>query len=133
MEQRGSFKHGARADDELAEETETLTHTGEPAHAEEWRETEPVDEDHLDQELPPGEQPGTPAGITQAQVDRRSDIARWLEPHEFPAGRDTMLGYLRHAGAPDEVIDAIGSLPARREFTSTADVIRALGIPTEHR
>jgi hypothetical protein len=133
MEQRGSFKHSARVDDELEEETETLTHTGEPEYAEEWRQTEPVDEDHLDQELPPDEQPGTPAGITEAQVDRRSDIARWLEPHDFPAHRDTMLEYLRHGGAPDEVIDAISGLPARREFTSTADVIRALGIPTEHR
>jgi hypothetical protein len=66
-------------------------------------------------------------------VDRRSDIARWLEPHEFPAPRDTMLGYLQRTGAPDEVIDAISSLPARREFASTADVLRALGIPTEHR
>jgi hypothetical protein len=133
MEQRGSFKHGAQLDDEMAEETETLTHTGEPAHTEEWRETEPVGEEHLDQELPAGEQPGTPAGITPAQVDRRSDIARWLEPHEFPARRDTMLSYLRQTGAPDEVIDAISALPARREFASTADVIRALGIPTEHR
>jgi hypothetical protein len=44
-----------------------------------------------------------------------------------------MLDYLRHSGAPDEVIDAISSLPARREFASTADVIHALGIPTEHR
>ena len=66
-------------------------------------------------------------------MDRRSDIARWLEPHDFPARRDTMLDYLRHAGAPDDVIDAIGGLPARREFASTADVIHALGIPTEHR
>jgi hypothetical protein len=133
MEQRGSFKHGARVDDELEEETETLTHTGQPAHTEEWRETEPVDEEHLDQELPPGEQPGTPAGITEAQVDRRSDIARWLEPHDFPAHRDTMLGYLQRTGAPDDVVDAISQLPARREFGSVADVMRALGIPTEHR
>jgi hypothetical protein len=44
-----------------------------------------------------------------------------------------MLDYLRRTGAPDEVIDAISSLPPRREFASTADVIHALGIPTEHR
>lgn len=35
--------------------------------------------------------------------------------------------------APGEVIDAIGSRPANREFASTAGVIRAAGIPTEHR
>ena len=133
MQERGSFKHGARVNDELEEETETLTHTGQPARTEEWRETEPVNEDHLDQELPADEQPGTPAGITEAQVDRRSDIARWLEPHAFPAHRDTMLDYLQRTGAPDEVVNAIGSLPARREFANVADVMRALGIPTEHR
>ena len=44
-----------------------------------------------------------------------------------------MLDYLQRTGAPDEVLDAIGSLPARREFANVADVMRALGIPTEHR
>ena len=133
MEQRGSFKHGARLDQEMEEETESITHTGQPEHTEEWRETEPFEEEHLDEELPPGEQPGVPAGITPAEVERRSDIARWLEPHDFPARRDTMLGYLQRTGAPDEGIDAISGLPARREFASVAEVMRALGIPTEHR
>jgi Protein of unknown function (DUF2795) len=133
MEQRGSSKHGPELDDQMEQETRDITRTGQPEHTEEWRETEPFEEEHLDQELPASEQPGTPAGITQAQVDRRSDIARWLEPHDFPAGRDMMLGYLEQTGAPDEVVGAISRLPARREFARVAEVMRALGIPTEHR
>jgi len=133
MEQRGSSKHGPELDDQMEQETRDITRTGQPEHTEEWRETEPFEEEHLDQELPADERPGVPAGISQADVDRRSDIARWLEPHDFPARRDTMLGYLQRTGAPDEVIDAISGLPARREFASVAEVMRALGIPTEHR
>ena len=133
MEQRGSSKHGPRVDEQLEQEDQPIVQAGQPAHTEEWRQSEPFEPEYLEEELPPGQQPGTPAGLSPADVDRRSDIARWLEPHKFPADRDTMLGYLRDTGAPDEVIDAITSLPAGREFANTADVTRALGIPTEHR
>jgi hypothetical protein len=133
MEERGSFKHGPRLDDQMEQEDEPIVRAGQPAHTEEWRQTEPFEENYLEEELPPSEQPGTPAGLTPADVDRRFDIARWLEPHKFPADRDTMLGYLRDTGAPDEVIDAISRLPARHEFTRSAEVLSALGLPTEHR
>lgn len=129
--ERGSAKHSPRLDDELEREDQTITRSGQPPHTEEFRETEPFEEPLLDEELPEGEAPGTPAGMTPADVERRSEIARWLEPHTFPSDRDTMLGYLQGDGAPDEVIDAIASLPARRSFGRPGDVIRALGIPTE--
>lgn len=129
--ERGSAKHSPRLDDELEREDQTITRSGQPPHTEEFRETEPFEEPLLDEELPEGEAPGTPAGMTPADVERRSEIARWLEPHKFPSDRDMMLGYLQGDGAPDEVIDAIASLPARRSFGRPGDVIRALGIPTE--
>jgi len=129
--ERGSDKHSPRLDDELEREDQTITRSGQPPHTEESRETEPFEEPLLDEELPPDEAPGTPAGMTPADVERRSEIARWLEPHKFPSDRDTMLDYLQRGGAPDEVVDAIAALPARRAFSSTGDVVRALGIPTE--
>ena len=50
--------------------------------------------------------------MTPAEVDLRSDIARWLPPHKLPADRGTLLEFLQHEGAPDEVADAVGQ-PAR--------------------
>jgi Protein of unknown function (DUF2795) len=129
--ERGSTEHSPRLDDQLKHEDESITRSGQPAHTEEWRQSEPFEEAPLGEELPEGEAPGTPAGMTPADVERRSEIARWLEPHKFPSDRATMLDYLQREGAPDEVIGAIAILPARRTFDRTGDVIRALGIPTE--
>jgi hypothetical protein len=131
--ERGSAKHSPRLDDEIEREDESIVHSGQPPHTEEYRETEPFEDEHVDLNVPADEAPGTPPGITLADVERRSEIARWLEPHKFPSDRDTMLDYLQREGAPDEVIDAIATLPAGRTFSRTGDVIRALGIPTEHR
>ena len=69
--------------------------------------------------------------MTPADVERRADIARWLPPHKFPADRDTLLAFVQHEGAPDEVADAIASLPARRKFATIGELVRALGIPYE--
>jgi len=129
--ERGSTEHSPRLDDQLKHEDEAITHTGQPAHSEEWRQSEPFEEPPLDEELPEDVAPGTPAGMTPADVERRSAVARWLEPHKFPSDRDTMLDYLQREGAPDEVTDAIAALPAGQPFDRTGDVIRALGIPTE--
>ena len=69
--------------------------------------------------------------MTPADVERRADIARWLPPHKFPADRGTLLAFLQHEGAPDDVVHAIASLPARRKFATIGEVVRALGIPYE--
>ncbi|WP_182347482.1 hypothetical protein [Tomitella gaofuii] len=46
--ERGSDKHGARADDELQEEVEPMIRSSRPAHAEEWRQPEPPADDDPD-------------------------------------------------------------------------------------
>jgi hypothetical protein len=127
--ERGSSKHSPRLDDELEHEAQSITRSGQPPHTEEWRETEPLDEGHLT--LPPDHEPGTPAGMTPADVDRRSDLARYLTRGDFPADRDALLGFLDRSGAPDDVTDAIRRLPGGRRFAAFGDVVRALGIPTE--
>ncbi len=127
--ERGSSKHGSRLDEEMEQETETLTRSGQPARTEEWLETEPVDESHL--ALPEDQRPGSPAGISPAEVNERSDIARSIEPHKLPADRDALLRHLDETGAPDEVVDAIRRLPAGRQFASVGEIARALGIHTE--
>ena len=129
--QRESSKHSPRLDDEMEEEDQTILRSGQPAHTEEWRQTEPFDEPHLETELPEDEEPAAPRGMTPADVERRADIARWLPPHKFPTDRETLLAFVQHEGAPDDVTDAIASLPARRNFATIGEVVRALGIPYE--
>lgn len=131
MEQRANSKHGRRLDDALERETEDLTRSGRPSRTEEWREPEPVEGGYLHLAVPPDHQPGAPHGMTAADAERRSDIARYLLPRAFPADRDTLLSYLSRETAPDDIADAIGSLPAGRRFRTIGEVVRALGIPTE--
>lgn len=129
--QRDSSKHGPRVNEEMEEEDQTILRSGQQPRAEEWRQTEPFEEPHLDTELPAGDEPAAPRGMTPADVERRSDIARWLPPHKFPADRAVLLAFLQHEGAPDDVVDAIASLPGRRKFATIGEVVRALGIPYE--
>ena len=115
----------------MEEEDQTILRSGQPPRTEEWRQTEPFDEPHLETELPEGKEPAAPRGMTPADVERRADIARWLPPHKFPADRDTLLVFVQHEGGPDDIVDAIASLPARRRFATIGEVVRALGIPYE--
>jgi Protein of unknown function (DUF2795) len=131
MEQRANSKHGARLDDELERETEDLTRSGQPSRTQEWREPEPIEDDQLHLALPPDHEPGGPAGMTAADAERRSDIARYLPPRAFPADRGALLSYLVRASAPDDIDDAIRRLPDGRRFRSVGEVVRALGMPTE--
>lgn len=131
MEQRANSKHSRRLDDQLERETEDLTRSGRPSRTEEWREPEPVEGDHLHFNVPPDHEPGAPHGMTAADAERRSDIARYLPPRAFPADRDTLLAYLGRESAPDDIYDALRSLSAGRRFRTIGEVVRALGIPTE--
>jgi hypothetical protein len=85
------------------------------------------------QGLPDDHQPGSAAGVSQADIELRSAIARNLPPHELPAKRDALLYLLRSAGAPDAVLNAVASLPADREYASAGDIAYALGISSERR
>lgn len=126
--ERASSKHGPQRDEQMEQETEDITHTGEPAHAEEWRQTEPFEEPYS---VPEDQMPAVPAGMTPSDVDRRTDIAVYLQPHKLPADRAAILDHARREGAPDDVLDALGRLPARRTFHTIGDVARAIGIHTE--
>ena len=129
--ERGSSKHGPELDEQMERENESILRTGQPSRTEEWREPEPFDQEHLDLELPEDQEPAAPRGMTPADVDLRSDIARWLPPHKLPEDRDALLEFLQHEGAPDEVADAVGRLPAGRKFGTIGEIVRALGIPYE--
>ncbi|MEV4174917.1 MULTISPECIES: DUF2795 domain-containing protein [unclassified Nonomuraea] len=132
--ERGSDKHGPRLDDEQKHETEGMMRGGGSTHAEEWKEPEamPAAGEEPRQSYPPGHAPGVPEGMTQRDVDVRSDLAKWLSDTHWPADKRQLLERAHRHGAPDPVIDMVEALPDR-SFVNMADIAKALGIGVEKR
>jgi hypothetical protein len=118
----------------MAEETASLTH-GAPMESRAREDTEAE---------PPGEGEPTPdaliasgdtggPGLAHDDVELRSEIARHLRPHAFPAARDTLVTVAEQEGASDAVVALLRTLPADVEFAQVSDVWRALGGEVEHR
>ena len=123
-----------REDEQLAHETEGLVRSGHPTRVEEFRDPEPAGEDqptgdeHL---MGPGREPGTAPGLTNEDVDLRSEIARFLDRAALPGRRDDLVESARQNQATDHVVELLQSLPADQEFGNVQDVARALGLGTE--
>ncbi|MEV4073412.1 DUF2795 domain-containing protein [Nonomuraea fuscirosea] len=132
--ERGSDKHGPRLDEQQKHETEGMVRGGGTTHAEEWKEPESMpsagEEPH--RSYPPGHKPGVPEGMTQGDVDLRSDLAKWLSDTHWPASKAELLRRAERQGAPDRVVDLVESLPDR-DFSNMTDIAKALGIGVEQR
>jgi hypothetical protein len=126
---RGSDKHGPRQDEELAHEVEGLTRAGRPTHSEEWKQKEPSGEDQPEVGVRPdaGLVGGTPAGMSQEDIEGRSELARALVPSLFPADRDALLDYAQAESVPDSVVAQLRELPGGRNFQNVTEVWAALG------
>ena len=127
-----SHDAGTTADEAAAHETQGLVQGGHSSRAEEWRDPQASAEGEPRASWTPGtpEQPGTPAGMTNEDVERRSEIARFLGKDLWPADRDVLVSTARGNGAPDDVVGALSSLP-EGTYENVQDVARALGIGTE--
>ncbi|MCT9933859.1 DUF2795 domain-containing protein [Planotetraspora sp. A-T 1434] len=133
--QRGSAKHGPRLDEEQKHETAGLVRGAGTTHAQEWKEPEPAqqpEDDLSPRRRPPGREPGTPIGITPADVERRSNLAKWLSDARYPAGPDGLLAHAESKNAPDAVLEAVRQLPDLK-FHNVGEVAEALGLGVERR
>ncbi|MEV8636795.1 DUF2795 domain-containing protein [Streptosporangium sp. NPDC051023] len=133
--ERGSAKHGPRVDEERKHEVEGTVRGGGPTHAEEWLDPEPIrdtDEELAPRRYPPGHEPGTPAGITPSDVERRSTLAKWLSDARWPADREELTAHAEEKMAPDSLEASLRELPDG-EFRNIGEVARALGLGTERR
>ncbi|GGL02740.1 hypothetical protein Sme01_19600 [Sphaerisporangium melleum] len=134
--ERGSDKHGRRLDEEIKHETSGLIRGGGVGHAEEWREPEPVRDAEQDMRAhgyPPGHEPGVAPGMTQSDVDQRSNLARWLTDVHYPAGREEILARAEsNLAMPDSVRETLRRLPDG-EFRNIGEMAEALGLGREHR
>ena len=121
-----------REDDELAHETSGLVQGGHDPRAEEWRDPEPSGEDQpiAAATLGAEDRRGTPPGMSPADVQARSDLARFLGTSAFPGTREELLETARENQAPDDVLGRIVSAP-NGPFQNVQELARATGIGTE--
>ncbi|GLW10796.1 hypothetical protein Misp01_59240 [Microtetraspora sp. NBRC 13810] len=76
--------------------------------------------------------PGGSAGMTPADVQRRSNLAKWLHGGDFPADRSQLIARAEAVHAPEAVVEAVRSLPDVR-FANISEVAQALGLGVEPR
>jgi hypothetical protein len=74
---------------------------------------------------------GTAAGMDQQDVTGRAELARWLQPHIFPATPVNLMQSATETGAPGHIIGMLARLPQEETFQNMQDVWRALGGGTE--
>jgi hypothetical protein len=125
-------KHGPLLDEELQHETRGLVQGGRSSRAEEWRDPEPAGEDQpTGDRIYPEDRRGNPEGMTQTDVDERSDIARSLGTSAFPGTRDELVAVAAENEATDHVLSLLRSLPADQTFQNVQEVATALGLHVE--
>jgi hypothetical protein len=133
--ERGSDKHSARADDEMAHEVRSMTQ-GAPveSRAEEYREQEgPGDGEPTPDARLSGDRGLTPPdALTPDEIEARSELARYLERRVFPGDRDALIASAQRLNAPSHVVERLGALPDG-QFTHVEAVWEALGGRVEFR
>ena len=116
--------HSPRVDDQLAHETEALTHGAPDDSRQEWRrdqvgaEGEPdlaVDRDGSD-----------------AELDTRSRLAASLLPSAFPGTGAVLADVAEQNNASPDFVAALRSLPEGRIYATFAEVWVDLGGTVEH-
>ena len=127
--ERGSNLHSARMDDALKGETEGLVRAGRDTHAEEWKTPEPAGEDQPDVDrVPDGTLTGgVPAGMTEKDVEGRSELATYLDRSVFPALGTLLVDNAMQNDAPDAIVQQLRRLPSGREFLNVGEVWTELG------
>lgn len=126
--ERGSDKHSARVDDALEAEVRGMMTAGRETRAQDWNSAEPSGEDQPDVDLVPDGTlaGGVPDGMTETDVELRSEIATYLGKECWPANADGLLLKATELNAPERVLDRLRELPAGRDFDNVQDVWTAL-------
>lgn len=102
------------------------------SRAEEWREPEPAGEDQPNPTTAPtGEtgdvRTGTPKGMTPRDIAQRSRLGRYISLSVLPGDREALLRSAQANGAPTDIIDQLGRLPAGTAYRTVSEVWAALG------
>jgi hypothetical protein len=121
-------------DDELKREVRSELQAKRATRAEEWREPEPPAEDEPEATWAPAGRPGaTPPGEDWETIELRSALAAHLGRAAFPATRPKLLDTLRAHQAEQRLLDLVSAAPDDVTFANFGELVRALGLPVEHR
>ncbi len=125
--QRGSDKHSARMDDALEAEVAGLVRAGHDNRAD-WNSPEPSGEDQPDVDRVPNGTlaGGVPDGMTEADVERRSELAGYLG-RVWPATGEQVLAVAVENDAPDAVLASLRHLPPRQSFQNLQELWISVG------
>ena len=120
--ERGSDKHSARMDEALEAEVAGLIRAGHD-NREDWNSPEPSGEDQPDVHLVPNGtlSGGVPDGMTEQDVERRSELAGFLG-RVWPATGAQLVDIAAGNEAPDSVLGTLRALPPGRVFDNLQDV-----------
>jgi len=120
--ERGSDKHSARMDEALEAEVAGLIRSGHDSR-EDWNSPEPSGEDQPDVDLVPNGtlSGGVPDGMTEQDVERRSELAGFLG-RVWPATGAQLVEVAGGNDAPDAVLETLRALPPGRVFDNLQDV-----------
>jgi hypothetical protein len=126
--ERGSDKHSARMDDAMGAEVRGMVNAGRDTRAEDWHSPEPSGEDQPDVDrVPDGTRiGGVPAGMTETDVELRSEIASFLGKECWPCDAEQLLFKAAEMNAPERVLNRLRDLPAGRIYDNMQDVWTAL-------
>ncbi|MFJ9905927.1 DUF2795 domain-containing protein [Streptomyces sp. NPDC101152] len=120
--QRGSDRLSVHRDEEMKHELQGLLRSGHPTRTEEWHDPEPTADD--DPEVAGG--PVAPGRSTASLATVRTELARHLNRHTFPAGPRELTTALRRAYAPDALTEAVEHLPRSSRYTTLQHLAEAL-------
>ena len=106
---------------------------GRETRGEDWNSAEPSGEDQPDVDLVPDGTlaGGVPDGMTEGDVEDRSQIAAYLGKEVWPAGSQALVAKAQELNAPDVVLDQLGRLPESAVFDNVQQVWQALQGGTE--
>ena len=124
--ERGSDKHSARMDDALAHDVEGLVRSGHDSR-EDWNSPEPSGEDQPDVDLVPNGTlaGGVPDGMTENDVERRSELAGYLG-RVWPATREQVLEVAIGNEAPESIQDVLRALPMGASYENLQQLWAAI-------
>ena len=127
--ERGSSKHSPRVDEQMSQEVRGTVQGTAGSRAEEWKMAEPSGEDQPQTSLVPEEENvrGEPAGVGSPDGERFSRFGSYIGLSALPGDRAALEKSARDLLAPDDVLEALGTLPADTTYRNLAEVWRALG------
>jgi hypothetical protein len=69
---------------------------------------------------------GTPAGMSEDDVEGRAELAGYLGKEIWPADAAALQAKAREANAPDRILGQLQSLPSGTQFKTVSEVWQAL-------